>query len=1032
MSEDWPGQPIEANEWPGQPAPRAIPYPDLPISGTSGPIAAPAPAAAQPAAQSWGAAALQVIKPAVEPVVRAFFQGAQEGFGDAPAGMSDKTFGWFMQHGIFRKDDKLDGPLSVMQSAAESLIYPAAAMLDAAMRAPGAIYRGLQAAGVEAGLPRDVVSIPDAFMGTPHPTGIPRGVPAVADGAPREAAAVAAEQGRPGAPSAPDLSQARELGVIGPPRPPIDQGTPAEAAQNAVPPPRAAAVRADDPANVIRSPVVVNPTIDKAGNIRLDMIGLNGDAKTIMQEAAKENDDFSAARAGNVPLAQVESLSQASGVPAATLLDNADGLGRLMKNDAVVRTWLQGFIQASDEMGAQMRKAALTKDPEDLQALAEMRMRFAHMQEQVSGLTAEAGRTLRVFRDFYQARGAAEEIADIVQKHTGDSLEDLQNLANAGAELDRTQIPGFMRDSLKPGWRDYLWQYWVNNLISGWRTHLKYVEANAAFSGIEHLVTTPVAGAIGKVRSLVGDADAERVYSGEAMAALWGAVRGFPDSLRAAWKAASTGMQTELPYEIANNIAPGINNPVTQNRPIKGPLGLAIDIPSRSAAAIHSFFNFMNDRVSIEKQAYRQAADEGLSPLQGDAFWRRQNDIATNPTNDMMKASRDEAYRLSFISELGPKAKAVQTMQKVPILHAIVPFLHIPVNIFKRGYEYTPGAVFDSDMRADLFGKNGTRAQDMAIARVAVGSAFMAWIGNKYLNDEATGDGPRDPSERAQWLLTHQPNSIRVGDHWVSFERFGPAGDIAALGANTAEVLSILKSDDDDRVNQAAGAAVHAASRLVEDDVGMQGLAELLEATSDPQRNGARYVGNTLSTLIPYSSGLRQTAAFMDPYARDAKSVIDGIKMTLTGERETINPKRSWLGDPIPNSAYHTILNSRTAIADPLDLELQRLQIKPTLPENRIGGVKLSPDLFDEYVRTSGPLIRTALEPMVKSPQWSSLPDYVRETAIRSTIDNMRKTGAAVMQMKHPDLIMQGIRQQVDHITGVTHTSRPKEAPAIQ
>ena len=703
-----------------------------------------------------------------------------------------------------------------------------------------------------------------------------------------------------------------------------------------------------------------------------------------------------------------------------------------MKNDAVVRTWLQGFLQASDEIGAQMRKAALTKSPEDLQALAEMRMRFAHMQEQVSGLTAEAGRTLRVFRDFYQARGAAEGIADIVQKHTGDSLEDLQNLANAGAELDRTQIPGFMRDSLKPGWRDYLWQYWVNNLISGWRTHIKYVEANSAFSGLEHLVTTPLAGAIGKARSLAGDADTERVYTGEPMAAVWGAVRGFPDAMRAAWKAASTGMQTELPYEIANNIAPDINNPVTQNRPIKGMLGTAIDIPSRSAAAIHSFFNFMNDRVSIEKQAYRQAAKEGLSPLQGDAFWRRQNDIASNPTNEMMEESRDEAYRLSFISELGPKAKAVQTMlQKVPILHAIVPFLHIPVNIFKAGYSYTPAAMFDGDMRADLFGRNGPIKRDMAIARVGAGSAFMAWIGHKYLNDEATGDGPRDPSERAQWLLTHQPNSIRIGNNWVSFDKFGPVGDVASVGANGAEVLARLNSDDDDKINQAAGAAVHAASRLIEDDVGMQGLSNLLEAASDPERNGARYVGSTLSTLIPYSSALRQSAAFMDPYTRDAKSVIDGIKMTLPIERETINPKRSWLGDAIPNPAYHTINNTRTAIADPLDQELQRLQIKPTLPENRIGGVKLTPDQFDEYVRTSGPLIRTALEPMVKSPQWASLPDYVRETAIRSTIKNMRQVGESAMQMRHPELIQQGLQQQVDHITGVTHTSRPKEAPAL-
>jgi hypothetical protein len=984
------------------------------------------------ASQSWTEGALSVIKPVVQPIVSAFFQGAKEGFGDAPLGMSDASFQWFMQHGIFRQDNRNDGPLDSVRAMGESLIYPAAAALDAAMRAPGAIYRGVQAAGVEAGLPGDVVSIPDAFLGTPHPFGIPR--------APEALPAAAADHPvtppiEPEAPApAVDLAQARDLGVIGPPKPTLDTGTPAEAAAAAVPEPSsiAAAVRKDDPMNVVRGPVLENPAVDKAGNIRLDMIGLNGDAKTIMLEAAKANDDFSAARNGDVPLAQIQSLSEASGVPADTLVENSDGLGRLMKNDAVVRTWLQAFIQASDDMGGLMRKAALTKAPEDLQALAEARMRFQHMQEQVSGLTAEAGRTLRVFRDFYQARGAAEGIADVVQKHTGDSLDDLQRLAEAGAELDRTQIPGFIGDSLKPGFKDYAWQFWVNSLISGWRTHIKYIEANGAFSGIEHLVTAPVAGAISKVRELLGD-DAERIYSGESMAALWGAVRGFPDALRAGWRAAATGMQTELPYEMTNDIVPGINNPVTQQRPISGPLGVAIDIPSRSAAAIHSFFNFWNNRISIEKQAYRQSANEGLSPLSGDAFWRRQNEIAANPTDAMGSQARVDSYRLTFISELGPKAKAVQEMlQKVPALHAIIPFLHIPINILKRGYEHTPAAFLDSDMRADLLGKNGAVNQNMALARVTVGSGFMAYIANKYLNDEATGDGPRDPSARQQWLLTHQPNSIRVGNNWVSFDRFGPIGDVAALGANTAEVLKTLQSDDDDRVSQAAGAAVHAASQMLEGEVGMQGLANLLDATEQPERFGARYVGSTLGTLVPYASFNRQTAQAMDPYTRDAKTVLDNIKLTLPLVRETVLPKRNWLGDPVPNPAYHTILNTRTAIADPLDQELQRLQITPTLPRDRIGGVKLTPNLFDEYVSTAGPLTRMTLDPMVRSPDWPKLPDYVRESAIRSSIESSRNIAASVMQMRHPDLITQGIQQQVDHITGVSHTARPKQAPAIQ
>ena len=84
---------------------------------------------------------------------------------------------------------------------------------------------------------------------------------------------------------------------------------------------------------------------------RLDQIGINADAKDVILDAAKQNDDFSNAREGNVPLAQVESLSGASGVPSEVLTGN-DGLGRLMHNDAVVRTWLQAFHQATDEIAA--------------------------------------------------------------------------------------------------------------------------------------------------------------------------------------------------------------------------------------------------------------------------------------------------------------------------------------------------------------------------------------------------------------------------------------------------------------------------------------------------------------------------------------------------------------------------------------------------------------------------------------------------------------------------------------------------------
>ena len=61
---------------------------------------------------------------------------------------------------------------------------------------------------------------------------------------------------------------------------------------------------------------------------------------------------------------------------------------------------------------------------------------------------------------------------------------------------------------------------------------------------------------------------------------------------------------------------------------------------------------------------------------------------------------------------------------------------------------------------------------------------------------------------------------------------------------------------------------VHNAGRLMEDEVGMQGLAGLLDMIDDPERKGARVASNFVASWLPYSSALRQIAGFQDPYLR--------------------------------------------------------------------------------------------------------------------------------------------------------------------
>ncbi len=539
---------------------------------------------------------------------------------------------------------------------------------------------------------------------------------------------------------------------------------------------------------------------------------------------------------------------------------------------------------------------------------------------------------------------------------------------------------------------------------------------------------TPVAGVVGAVRrGIYGDI--EGVYAGEAAARTWGIIAGVPDALKAGLSAAKTGLQTPLPGELAQSIVPKQNKNVTfQQRPIPGTLGAVIGAPSRGASAIHSFFNFLGYRASIEAQAYRAAAADGLK-LSDDAFWQRRAAAADTPTVEMMNSAIEEGYRLTYISELGKTGKALSSfVHSTKVGTLIMPFTHIPMNILKRAVEGTPAAFLDADTRAALKGDVGAAKQDMAIARMVVGSAVGVWAVNQALNERMTGFGPTEPKERAQWIATgHQPYSIRIGDYWYSFNRFGSLGTMLGLYSNLAEVIPYLKPDAED-LTKAIGMTVHSTGRLMEDEVGMQGLAGLMEAINEPDRKGAKFVSNFAGSLLPYSSMQRQIASSMDPYMRETKSVVDGLRYYIPNQRQGLELKRDWTGLPVANAGYggdvpnapglSSIIQHRNAVADPIALEMQALDLHPAPPQNRIAGVKLPPKIYDAYQSTAGAFTREALTHYVEQPNWHELPAFVREQMFKATIESTRKAAAAATQMQYPQIILQGVADRTDKIMG--------------
>lgn len=999
------------------------------------------------APQQSGPGFFASIRDHVEPVLNAFGQGFTHGFGPERLGMSEADTKALSKAGIYAPEGatSYQNPFHAFNELLGETIYTTGQII---FRGMPALYRGTQAALIEAGVPRDIASIPDMYMGSPGLHGVPKTLPEV----PARAASLRelAAGERPA--TVPDIVEARQLGVIGPERAPLTEGTPREAA--------ARATRSPD--DILQGP---KPGEEPTGNPwqeRFDKfvgkLNTPEDVQNLIRDAAKENDGFQEARTGAVPLGHVEALAEAAGVPPHTV--DPAGVGRLMRNDAQVRIGMQTMLQTTENVRDAAREVKADASPDNLMKLQEAMMRRDLAVEQIVGLRAEWGRTGGVFQEFLRDVKDQETLNTFL-KEKGRTPADLIDIANAIDQLDGTQAARVLSDMHSKRPSVFYWT-WINGLISGLLTHTKYVAANALYSASEHGVITPIAAVIGNAKRVFGS-EVERVYFGEAPAAVYGMISAVPGSIMATGKSIWEGKRAVLKSEIelhkeavarGDKVPPIIDRAVNQlsgaGRPeffgdnsnvwgrltegdIKGAakdaLGRAIGAPGDMAMGIHTFFKILGERAALEAEAYRGAVKEGLSPAEGD-FWRRRSEISENPPSDMRERAIASAYKGTFMNELGPHGHAWQKFTKeTPGLKWLFPFSHIPLNLIKATYEATPLAILDSEMRASITGKNGGVAQDRAIARMVAGSAIMGYFVHAALNGRATGDYPKDPHERDSWkLLGKQPNSILINGYWVSFNKFGPAGNLANLGANIGFIIPILQSHDDDAMTKATWHAAYSAAHMVVDEVGFQSLQNIFQAMHD-EKKGAAWAANTAASFLPYSSFLGQNASFMDPHMREAKTFIDGIKNKIPVQRETLLPKRDWLGQPVPNPQYGNIIRQKQAIGDPVSLEMERLQIHPSLPQDRIGGVKLTRPLYDEYQSLAGAYTKTALEALVNTPSWMELPTAYRIGAIHAQIRSSRQIAESIMQVKHPELIGQGIQQRVDFITGKSLTARPKKAP---
>lgn len=247
--------------------------------------------------------------------------------------------------------------------------------------------------------------------------------------------------------------------------------------------------------------------IDKAGNIRLDLLNTPDDLRKLVKDISAENDDFMNARGGVITDDTRLRTAAAMGIDAAKLkLDTFAeqfGAGNLSAAVEGVRRFMN---QSADNIHKLSIKAASSENIKDLQAYREAKARHVMMQQSLASSTAEWGRIGRAFQQIKETplAGNINNVLTTLASQVGseDDLFQLKREVKAIAAYDTPeQVSAFLnkKGSIGSG----VLEYWIHGLISGPATHMTYVIGNALTSIYRAGIDAPAAAALAAIRGSV-------------------------------------------------------------------------------------------------------------------------------------------------------------------------------------------------------------------------------------------------------------------------------------------------------------------------------------------------------------------------------------------------------------------------------------------------------------------------------------------------------------------------------------------------
>ena len=741
---------------------------------------------------------------------------------------------------------------------------------------------------------------------------------------------------------------------------------------------------------------------DFAGNINLNKIDSPDEIKNAINAIAENEDAFMEARRGVVKFgsdgAELRALAEETGLTADQLISRKKGSAFNAETAYAAR--LINQESATDLVKLAKKAQGNNASPNDFYNFEEALTKHVAIQEQLAGITAEAGRALRQFRETARSEEAlqAKAIGEYVQAKGRGNIEEMAVLIS---NLDTPeQIAKFSKDALKPKFRDKLQEAWINALLSSPSTHIVNVVSNGIVAATR-MPEYAVGALFGAARK-----GSDKISFTEFSGRIYGSMYGLLDGLRA--------------FKDALIDPKSVDDPLTKlelqrQNSISGIKGEIIRLPGRFLTAEDQLFKSVGYRQELWGQALRKAKAEGKGIKRA---YEIMDDPAKNFPDIQLKAQETARYQ-TFTNPLGSTGQKVQgIINNHPWTRYIAPFVRTPVNIVKYAGERTPFGIFAKSYK-DAIKKGGAEA-DLARARVALGSTAMASVAMLANDGLITGRGPADYRENNVLRETGwQPYSIRVGDTYYAYNRFEPVGILFGLAADWADIYKYADKSFTEENGPELGklAAMLGASftENITNKTFLTGVSDFINVIFNPDRYGEASIQRFLSSFVPTASYYVRKAE--DPIMRDAQTLTDqylnripGLSTELPAKRNVFGEIRTFskgaapkwmggIGETFSPVATSTVKN------DVVFEELAKLKIVPVKPKRQIYGVDIDSRQYEDMLKEMLSLnTKNVIKSVIESPGYDNLPPMVKIEAIKSILSDAQKEARERTFNKNPEL----------------------------